>query len=489
MSSDVEAHALNEALAALHRAGDAEHAEVRFVDEERQRIRVRNGRLESLESDARIGVGIRVIARGAWGFAATPGCDVAQVVATALRARDVAIASARTGGEKVRLAPISPARGRYETPVAIDPFAVSLDAKIDLLTRACDALRAGSPLIRRAEASMLWTRQRKRLLTTDGVDVEQRLVWGGAGMQCVAVGDDGRVQRRSFPAGEDGDVGQGGYERIASIALVVEAERIRDEAIALLRAEPVPAGRRTIIFESSQLALQIHESCGHATELDRIFGTEISLAGGSFLKASMLGSFRYGSPRVNLVADATSPGGLGTFGWDDEGVAASCNDLVREGVLQGFLSSRETAARIGKSSSGSMRADGASRTPLIRMVNVNLLPDANGPSLEDLVADTDDGILIATNKSWSIDDLRLDFQFGCEAAWEIKRGRRTRLLRDPVYTGVTPEFWQRCDAICGPGDWKLWGILNCGKGEPMQLMGVGHGAAPARFRDIEVGHG
>lgn len=486
-----ERQLLLEVLADLQKHGDVEYADLRLVADATERLRVRNARLENCDTGESVGVGVRVVADGAWGFAATPGADPARVRAAALAARAVARASARAGGARVRLAPLDgpPATGRYETPVARDPFAVSLDEKVrDLAVPTERILRAGRP-VRAAEGRMLWTRQRKRLVTSDGVDVEQHLTFGSAGIWCVAVGDDGRAQRRSHPCYLDGDAAQGGYERVAAMRLAEESERVREEAVALLAADPAPAGARTVILESSQLALQIHESCGHPAELDRALGTEISLAGGSFLQPGMLGSFRYGDARVNLTADATSPGGLGTFGWDDEGVAARAVPIVREGIFVGYLSSRETAARLGVAPSGAMRADGWGRAPLIRMVNVNLEPDPHGPSLDELIADTDDGLYLATNKSWSIDDLRLNFQFGCEVAWEIKKGRRVRMLRDAVYTGITPRFWGRCDAICGPREWRLWGILNCGKGEPMQTMQVGHGTAPARFTDVEVGHG
>lgn len=481
---------LHQTLQEITRQFDVEYVELRYVESEFERLRVRDERLEGIDSGEQRGVGIRVLARGAWGFACAPGLEPARVQAAGRSALEVARASARVGVERVRLAPIEgPARGRYRTTVQRDPFAVPLGEKLALLSAATRALRDRNGAIRRAEATMRWHRERKILVTSEGTEVEQCFTYGGAGMHCIAVGTDGRAQRRSYPTFMDGDVGQGGYERIERMDLIAHAEPTREEAIALLSAPPLEAGRRTVIVESSQLALQIHESCGHPTELDRALGTEISLAGGSFLQPSMLGSFRYGSTNVNLVADATSPGGLGTFGWDDEGVAASRTPLVQQGIFVGYLSSRETAARLGIRSSGAMRAEGFARVPLIRMVNVNLEPDPAGPTLEELIADTEDGILLCTNKSWSIDDLRLNFQFGCEIAWEIKHGRRTRMLSHPVYTGITPEFWTRCDAICGPSEWRLWGVLNCGKGEPMQLMAVGHGTAPARFRDVEVGHG
>ena len=262
---------------------------------------------------------------------------------------------------------------------------------------------------------------------------------------------------------------------------------LRDEAIALLTAPPCPEGPRDLILDASQVALQIHESCGHPTELDRALGSEITLAGGSFMQPRMLGNLQYGSDIVDIVADSTSAGGMGTFGWDDEGVAAGTHPLIERGKFVDYLSSRESAAALGRESTGTMRAESWARTPIIRMTNVSLAPGDAG-SLDELVADTDDGVLIATDRSWSIDDLRYNFQFTCEIAWEIKRGKRTRVLRDPIYTGLTPAFWGSCDAICDASAWKLWGILNCGKGDPMQIMQVGHGAAPARFRDVEVGH-
>jgi TldD protein len=304
-------------------------------------------------------------------------------------------------------------------------------------------------------------------------------------MEVFALGDDGVLQRRSYPCWQGSEGFQAGWERIAALDLLGHAEPLRDEAIALLSAPPCPDGPRDLILDASQVALQIHESCGHPTELDRALGAEISLAGGSFLQPSMLGKLKYGSDLVTIVADSQSPGGMGTFGWDDEGVAAGTHPLVERGMFVDYLSSRETAAALGRRSTGTMRADGWNRPPLIRMVNVSLQPGSG--TLDELIADTKDGVFMCVDKSWSIDDLRLNFQFSCEAAWEIKNGKKTRLLRDPRYTGITHEFWRSCDAICGESEWQLFGVSTCGKGDPMQIMQVGHGAAPARFRQVAVG--
>jgi TldD protein len=241
------------------------------------------------------------------------------------------------------------------------------------------------------------------------------------------------------------------------------------------------------VLDGQQMALQVHESVGHAVELDRVLGMEASYAGTSFVSVSDVGSLRYGSDLMNVTADATAPGGLGTFGWDDEGVEARSEPIVRHGVLYGFLSSRESAAEVGLDRSGGcMRAEGFARQPIVRMTNVNLEPGEAG-TLDDLIAATEHGIYLETNRSWSIDNRRLKFQFATEIGWEIRDGERRRMVRNPSYAGVTPEFWAKLDGVCSPSEWRLWGLLNCGKGEPGQVMRVSHGAAPARFRDVQVG--
>jgi TldD protein len=238
-------------------------------------------------------------------------------------------------------------------------------------------------------------------------------------------------------------------------------------------------------LDSSQLALQIHESIGHPIELDRILGTEASYAGTSFVGPEMVGHFKYGSGLVNIVADATCPGGLGTFGYDDEGIKAQRVPIISQGILINLLTSRETAHHLGKESNGTMRADGWNRIPLIRMTNINLEPGEW--TLERMIADTEEGLFLTTNRSWSIDDKRINFQFGTEVGWEIKSGKLNEMVKNPTYTGITPRFWGSCDAIGNRDHWQMWGTPNCGKGEPGQVAHVGHGTAPARFRNVQVG--
>lgn len=481
--------ALADAALAFARRGERGralvYAEIRFVEQEQERIATRNRGVEELSRSRTLGAGVRVLAGGGWGFASTAVLTEGSLAETVDRALVIALAAGSLATAPILFPPRDAEIGSYETPLIDDPFAVPLARKLADLLAPHDVLLA-SPRVRTAESWMDWSRVQKLLVSTEGTRVVQRIVTGGAGMSVVAVDDGGLVQRRTYPGFRGSELAQGGYELIGALDLLGHAAEVREEAIALLAAPPCPAGVRTVILGSNQLALQVHESCGHPTELDRALGSEITLAGGSFLQPGMLDRFRYGSPIVSLTADAITPGGLGTFGWDDEGIPAGSAHLVRDGIFVNYLSSRASAAALGRPSTGAMRAEHHARTPVVRMLNVSLVPREG--TLDALVADTEDGILLDIDKSWSIDDLRLGFQFSCELAWEIKHGKRVRLLRDAIYQGTTPSFWGSCDAICGPEEAKLWGIATCGKGEPGQSMSVGHGAPPARFRGVTVGH-
>ncbi|HUS66987.1 MAG TPA: TldD/PmbA family protein [Kofleriaceae bacterium] len=479
------------ALAALRGVPGVDFADVRVSREERRVVSLRNHEVDEMAEVASAGIGVRVLRDGAWGFAARPATDAAAGAAAARRAAEIAGGVARAQTQRVRMAEEEPARGTYATRVAVDPFAVPVEQVLADLEAAVEVMRprARPGAIQSASAAARYWRQRKLYLNTDGADTWQDVVFGGAGLKVTASGDDCGAVQRTWPMDFDGGLVAAGYETVAALELAENAARIREECLALVTAPPCPAGATTLLLDTPQLALQIHESCGHPTEADRAMGEEISLAGASFLTPDKLGRFTYGSPLVNLTADSRAAGGLGTFGWDDEGVPARVTPLVARGIFVGYLSSRETAAELGLGrSAGCMRAESWAVPAIIRMINVSLEPDPKGPaSLEELIADTDDGVLMTQNQSWSIDDLRLNFQFGCEAAWEVKRGKRTRLLRNPIYTGSTPAFWRGCDAVGGPAAWKLWGLASCGKGDPIQGMAVGHGCAPSRFRNVQVG--
>ena len=398
----------------------------------------------------------------------------------------IAKASALVQSAPVRLSPVEPAEGSFEFEVQKDPFDIPIEDKIALLLDA-DSVMRKIPEIKVSQGIMEFWRTETVFASTEGSYIRQIKTESGAGIEAIAA-SEGEVQKRSYPAA-GGDFAAKGYEFIESMDLVGQAERVAREAVELLSAPQCPSDIRTLILEGSMLALQVHESCGHPVELDRVLGTEASYAGTSFLTPEKLGHFRYGSDIVNIVADATCLGGLGSFFYDDEGVPAQKVDLVREGIFVGYLTSRETAAELGENahSNGAMRADGWNRIPLIRMTNINLEP--GDWTLEEMIKDTKNGLYAETVSSWSIDDKRLNFEFATEIAWEIKDGSLGQIYKNPTYTGITPEFWANCDAIAGKDkeEWRLWGIPNCGKGEPVQTAHVGHGVAPARFQNVRIG--
>ena len=467
-------------------AKGAAYADVRVVRRLEESISIKTGRVEGVASGESEGFGVRVLVDGAWGFASSHILGTAEADRVAAEAVRIARASATALRDQTRLDDRPPARGTYETPVQEDPFAVPLETKIaDLL--AADRAAAAVKGIAFTESTYAAQREWKTFAATDGSLTEQVVTHVGAGIEANAVDGD-EHQRRSYPD-SGGGWGAGGYEIVRGQGLLERAGPLAEEAVELLTAPQCPSGRFTIVLDPSQLYLQVHESCGHPSELDRVFGTEASYAGTSFLTTDKLDEgFRYGSDLVDIVADATAPGGMGTFGWDDEGVAAQAVPLVRNGIFVGYLSSRETAPRIGRQSGGAMRADGWNRIPLIRMTNINLLPKP-GMSLDDIVADTDDGLYLASNRSWSIDDRRLNFQFATEVAYEIKGGVKGRLYKNPTYTGITYDFWRSCDAVGDESSYVMLGTPNCGKGEPGQAGHVGHAVPGARFRDVQVGVG
>jgi TldD protein len=474
---DLIAHALDTA-----KIKHVRYADIRVVDRREQVISVKNGNVDGIGDQDSQGFGVRVLCGNSWGFASSAFINKAEIERVTALAVQIAQASAVVAGEFVDLGDPVNTTGSYTTPVTVDPFAVPVEEKLDLLFRADSIMRRNAG-VRVAESNVLAVRTRKWFGNTEGAFLEQVIYECGGAIAATAVNDT-EIQVRSYPNSFRYQ-GTGGWEYVTEADFGANAERVAEESVKLLFADVCPPKETTLILGSSQLALQIHESCGHPTELDRVFGTEAAFAGRSFLTTDKRNNFRYGSEIVNLTADSVRPSGLGTFGWDDEGLPASSTALVKDGGFVGYLMSRETASRLGLRSNGCMRAESWNRIPLIRMTNVSLEPGTW--ELADIIADTDDGILMETNRSWSIDDLRLNFQFGTEVGYEIKNGKQGRLLKNCTYGGITPEFWNSCDAIANEKYWTLWGTPNCGKGEPMQTMGTGHGASPARFRNVKVG--
>jgi TldD protein len=466
----------------------ASYVDARVVDDRSRSLATKNGKVGHASDAESLGIGIRVIADGAWGFAAADDLGRSAVESAAARAFAIAKASARVKKEDVRLAPEKPVTAQWSTPFQIDPFTISVEQNLDLLLKIDAELRAVAG-VTLAEASMNFHREEQWFASSEGSNIHQTKYSTGAGYAAYAFAGT-EIMKRSYPNSFGGQWQNKGYELIAELKLLENARRVGEEAVALHKADQCPEGVNTIILDSSQLGLQIHESVGHPIELDRVLGMEANFAGTSFLTLDKLRNLRYGSDLVNVVADARQEHGpgLGTFGFDDEGVPAQRTPIITNGQFTGYLSSRETAHTVGESrSGGTLRAEGWNRLPMIRMTNISILPGETPLTFEQLISDTQNGVYMETNKSWSIDDKRYNFQFGCEIGWEIKNGKRTRMLKNPSYSGITTEFWNSMDAICSRDQWTLWGTPNCGKGQPQQVMGTGHGAAPARFRNIKVG--
>ena len=466
----------------------ATYADVRVVRRRDESINVKSGRVEGVAMGETDGFGVRVLVDGAWGFAAsdTPG---------ARRGRS----RRRPGGpDRQGVGDRAPAPRRARRSTARDPGRTRRPSRrtrsrsrssarsSDLLEadRAAGAVKG----VTFTESMYSAHREWKTFAATDGSFTEQVITQVGAAVEANAIEGD-EHQRRSYP-----DAGGGyqaaGYEYVRGLDLAGNG-RVgrRGGGRAALMRRSVRRARARSSSIPSMLYLQIHESCGHPTELDRVFGTEASYAGTSFLTPDKLEEgFQYGSELVTIVADATAPGGLGTFGWDDEGVAAQACRSSRTAASWATSPRRETAPRVGRQSGGAMRADGWNRIPLIRMTNVNMLP-VPGMSLDEIVADTDDGLYLANNRSWSIDDRRLNFQFATEVAYEIKGGKKGQLYKNATYTGITYEFWRSCDAVGDDRSYVMLGTPNCGKGEPSQTARVGHAVPGARFRDVQVGVG
>jgi TldD protein len=461
-----------------------DYADVRAVESRDREVTTKNGKVGHVSSSESAGVGIRVLVQGCWGFAATDDLTAGGIESAAALALEIARAG-QAAADHVHLVPEKAYQATWVSPAATDPFSIPIDQNLATLLAIDTELRR-NPGVNLAEASMHFDRRRQIFVSTLGSVIDQTRTLSGAGFSALSF-KDAEIQKRSYPNSFGGQYQLKGYELVDDLRLLDHAGRIAEEAVALHEADQCPEGEFDLILDSSQLALQIHESIGHPIELDRVLGSEANYAGMSFLTLDKLRHLRYGSDIVNVVCDARREHGpgLGTFAFDDEGVPAQCTPIIDRGLFTGYMTSRETAAAVGDTrSNGCMRADGWARIPLIRMTNVSLLP---GEQTLDQVFGVDHGIYMETNKSWSIDDKRYNFQFGCEIAWEIRNGKRVRMLKNPSYSGISTEFWNACDAIAGRQHWTLWGVPNCGKGQPEQVMGTGHGASPARFRKMKVG--
>jgi TldD protein len=462
------------------------YADVRLVESRERDLSTKNGKPGQVSSSESAGLGIRVLAEGCWGFAATDDLSRSGVDSAAALAVEIARSSALAKKRDVVLAPEDKYEATWVSPCQIDPFSVSVEEQLKLLLRIDSELKRNSG-VTLAQTSMVFHRERQIFVSSIGSVIDQTRTASGAGFEALSYRGE-EIQKRSYPNSFGGQHQLKGYELIHELDLFNHAPRVAEEAVALHSATQCPEGRFDLIVDGSQLGLQVHESIGHPIELDRVLGSEANYAGMSFLTLDKLNNLRYGSEIVNAVCDARPEHGpgLGTFLFDDEGVPAQSADIIRNGQFVGYMTSRETAAAIGQArSNGTMRATGWSRMPLIRMTNVSLVPGEQ--TLDEVLGGVSNAIFMETNRSWSIDDKRYNFQFGCEIAWEIRNGKRARMLKNPTYSGITTEFWNSCAAIANRDHWVLWGVPNCGKGQPEQVIGTGHGASPARFHDVKIG--
>jgi TldD protein len=473
-----------EASLAVQSALDAGavYADARVVVSKTESINVRNQNVDRLDRSESIGVGVRALIGSSWGFAATSDQATGSIRAAGERAAAIARASAVVPGPPMEFADVAVSDTFWETPFEEDPFAISTSEKVDLLVKVTATMQDVDG-VAIATGTLEFYDTNKWFVSSQGHRIHQHILESGGGYDATAVGES-ETQKRSYPQ-SFGQYESGGYETIRKWDYEGNAQRVGEEAAALLTADELEEKETNLILESSQLALQVHESVGHAIELDRILGWEAAFAGTSHLELDRLGTHRYGSDLMNVTADATLRGALGSFGYDDEGTPAMRVDIVKNGIWVGVLSGRDSAAIAGLPPGGMVRADGFNRLPMVRMTNVGLLPGQG--TLDEIISDTDDGVYMATNRSWSIDDRRLNFQFGTEIAWEVKNGTIGRMLKNPTYTGITPQFWGSLDRLAGESEWVHWGVPNCGKGQPMQVAHTGHSASPARFANVRVG--
>lgn len=465
------------------KAKGVQYADIRVVDTLIEKIATENQRVKNIENNRSKGVGMRVVYEGALGFASSHDTENLRNLA------DEALAIAKSSlpwlKEAIQLADKPSYQEDYVTPVKIDPFKVPMEHKVDTLLKAERAMATSCDLSK-TEAFMQFQLQDKIYADTDGSFITQTLYESGGGIVAYAT-HEGDTQIRSYPCSFGGNYATAGYEFIEDMDLVNHAAQTALQAYNLVRADVCPNGKFDVIIDPDQMMLQIHESVGHPLELDRIFGSELAFAGGSFVTPKMAqDAYRYGSEHVTIVSEAVTPTALGTYGFDDDGIKATSTTLIEKGILKNFITSRDTAIKLGAISNGANRADGWQNMPIVRMNNISLMPGEF--ELIELIEGIEDGLYLKTNKSWSIDDMRVNFQFSTEIAFEIKKGKLTgKIYKNPVYSGITPEFWASCDGVANDRYFKVIGVPNCGKGQPMQEAHVAHGSSPTRFRQVQVG--
>jgi TldD protein len=475
------------ALNAARRAG-ASYADIRISRHFFQSIQTRERRLEWMNNDVTYGFGVRVLAAGVWGFAASRIVAEDEVARVARAAVDQAKLNARIPHAPVELAPAEAfPDAEWSTPHRVDPFEVPINEKVDfLLAMNAAGLDAGASFV---SSGIRFQKHERYFASTEGSYIRQTLLRVAAPWTVTAVDRQaGRFaswdeNQRNAAAGWEFLLDQDYPGKIARAT-----ERVREKLVAPTLDE---ATKKDLVLLPSHLWLTMHESVGHPTELDRALGYEANYAGTSFCTPDKLNELQYASEIVSFEAEKQTPSSLASVGWDDDGVPADRWLLVRDGLFVDYQTTRDQVRWISDRT-GVTRSHGCSYgedwslIQFQRMPNINLLPDPDGGSVDDLIAGVDDGLLIDTNGSFSIDQQRYNFQFAGQGTWEIKGGKRGRMLRDVAYQGNTVEFWNSCDGLGGPATYEVYGAYNDGKGQPSQINAVSHGCPPGRFRQVNV---
>jgi TldD protein len=469
------------------RSGGASYADARIGRYRRQVLHTRERRVSGVRDDESYGIGIRVLLKGCWGFAATSTLTRAGVQAAAREALTLSRAASTVQRRPVELAPSAPVVGTWMTPVQRDPVEVPLEEKIALLLRANEAaLKVKN--VRFVSTSLQLLREVKTLVTSEGTNITQTFFRVGPSFSATATatGDFQTYEEELAPRGQ-------GWEYIESLDMPGNAERWASIAEEKLSAKSVDAGQYDVILEPTNLWLTIHESIGHPTELDRAVGQEANYAGTSFVAPpeKTIGKLKYGPAFMNVQADRTQPNSLSRVAWDDEGVPADQWLVIDKGIFKDYQTTREQAkwiehlTGVGRSH-GCSFAESWNAVQFQRMPNISLLPGDNDITVDDIVRATDRGILIRNRGSWSIDNQRYNFQFSGQSYHEIRNGKIVGMLRDVAYQSNTPIFWNSMDMIGGKSSYWLGGAFNDGKGEPSQINSVSHGCPPCRFRNVTI---
>ena len=476
------------AVKLIKQAG-CEYGDIRLCNYRNQNLTARDRSLKNLSDNVSSGFGVRVLLDGAWGFAASYRKTAAEITRIVELAVEIAKGSRLSQQNPVKLAPVASYQDKYVTPIQIDPFTVPIAQKAELLLDINDRLlKYGDKGIKKADSFLRFTQEDKVFASSEGSLIEQTIYRSYSGYNCTAIAN-GDAQSRSYELPPLNI----GYEHIDKEELLSNIDRVATEAIAKVNAPQwESSGKTTLILQPTNLFLTIHESVGHPTELDRVYGYESNFAGTSFATTDKLQKLQYAAPWVNFVADRTQDRGRGTMAYDDEGVPAQQWYVVKDGILNDYLTDRETAYRLGRgSSNGSAYADSWSSVPMVRIPNLGLEPGKEGGShtatIEEMIADTKEGILIDGIGSYSIDQQRRNFQFGGDAFWKVSNGKVVGMLKNVTYHSMTTDFWNAVDAIAPESQSMQCGTNICGKGEPMQVAQMTHSCVPVRVRDIHVG--